>query len=80
MGADLFGSFAEATCAALVVAASSAKFGKMGIAADWSAMMYPVLISSTGILVGIITLCIVNMFYPVKEIPDVEKALKVGFW
>merc|ERR1740129_1103785 len=76
MGADLFGSFAEATCAALVVAASSAEFGKDGIAGDWSAMMYPVLISSTGILVGIVTLCIVNVFYPVREIPDVEKALK----
>merc|ERR1719428_1170986 len=40
MGADLFGSFAEATCAALVLAAA----GEL-----WqyhSSMMYPVLISS----------------------------------
>merc|ERR1719223_477267 len=39
-------------------------------------MMFPVLISSTGILVGILTLCVVNQFYPVKQIEDVEKALK----
>merc|ERR1711865_180116 len=75
MGADLFGSFAEATCAALVVAAASSSF-KYGIADDYKAMMFPVLISSTGIIVGIVTLCIVNFVYPVKEIPDIEKALK----
>jgi inorganic pyrophosphatase len=70
MGADLFGSFAEATCAAYVVAANSS------LANDYGAMAYPLLISSTGILVGIITLCIVNIFYTVKELPDIEKALK----
>ncbi|CAD7971462.1 unnamed protein product [Amoebophrya sp. A120] len=75
MGADLFGSFAEATCAALVVGASSGAFAN-GIANNWSAMMFPVLLSSTGILVGIITLCVVNQFYPVRELPDIEKALK----
>merc|ERR1719221_1822452 len=39
-------------------------------------MMYPVLISSTGIIVGILTLIICGLFYPVREMPDVEKALK----
>merc|ERR1719162_1802554 len=76
MGADLFGSFAEATCAALVVGASSASFGEKGIAGNYSAMMFPVLISSTGILVGIVTLCLVNFVYPVRDLPDIEKALK----
>jgi len=75
MGADLFGSFAEATCASLVVAASSATLAK-GIADDMLAMMFPVMISSTGIVVGILTLCIVNYVYPVKDLPDIEKALK----
>lgn len=75
MGADLFGSFAEATCAALVVAAASGT-QKHGIADDWTAMMFPVLISSTGIIVGIVTLCVVNFVYPVRELPDIEKALK----
>merc|ERR1719221_1048217 len=39
-------------------------------------MMYPVLISSTGIIVGILTLIVCGLFYPVREMPDVEKALK----
>merc|ERR1712176_1679158 len=71
MGADLFGSFAEASCAALVLAASTPH-----LAARWSAMMYPVLISSVGIVVGILTLMVCGIFFPVKEMPDVEKALK----
>merc|ERR1719426_766370 len=45
MGADLFGSFAESTCAALVLASSCP-----ALAASWASLMYPVLISSSGIL------------------------------
>merc|ERR1712134_221724 len=41
MGADLFESFAEATCASLVVAAASQTL-KHGISDDWAAMMFPV--------------------------------------
>merc|ERR1719378_1420572 len=44
MGADLFGSFAESTCAALVLAASSPDLRH-----SWAGQMYPLLISSTGI-------------------------------
>merc|ERR1712187_733643 len=36
MGADLFGSFAESTCAALVLAAASP------LKEDWKSLMYPV--------------------------------------
>jgi len=71
MGADLFGSFAEATCAALVLASSCP-----ALAVSWTSIMYPLLISSVGILVGILTLICSGCFYPVKELPDVEKALK----
>jgi len=71
MGADLFGSFAESTCAALVLASSSPDLENL-----WSALMYPVLISSTGIFVGLVTLSLMNCIYPVKNMPDVEKALK----
>merc|ERR1719506_1768875 len=63
MGADLFGSFAEATCAALVLAASSADLRAQG----WCALMYPVLISSVGILVGIATLLCESKFYPIDN-------------
>merc|ERR1719378_1420302 len=44
MGADLFGSFAESTCAALVLAASSPDLRH-----SWAGQMYPLLISSAGI-------------------------------
>merc|ERR1719478_1160381 len=73
MGADLFGSFAEATCAGLIIASAS---GLSGIAYDWKAMMFPLLISSSGILGGLLTMLVVNCFYRVKELSDVEKALK----
>merc|ERR1712203_535826 len=71
MGADLFGSFAESTCAALVLAASSHDLRN-----SWAAQMYPVLISSAGIVVGLVTLLVQGVFYKVKDMPDVEKALK----
>jgi len=71
MGADLFGSFAESTCAALVVASAD-----QSIRDNFGAMMFPLLLSATGIVSGIVTLCICNVFYPVKKIADVEKALK----
>merc|ERR1712048_798499 len=70
MGADLFGSFAEATCAALVLAAASP------LRQEWSALMYPVLISSTGIIAGLLTLLLQKVLYKVENNEDVEKALK----
>merc|ERR1719160_1332398 len=63
MGADLFGSFAESTCAAMVLAASSPDLRAHG----WSSMMYPMLISSVGIVVGIITLVVEDKMYPVDN-------------
>ena len=71
MGADLFGSFAEATCAALVLVASSPDLRH-----SWQGQRYPVLISSAGIVVGLLTLLVQSAFYKVKEMPDVEQALK----
>eukprot|EP00929_Paragymnodinium_shiwhaense_P096719 TRINITY_DN5840_c1_g1_i1.p1 TRINITY_DN5840_c1_g1~~TRINITY_DN5840_c1_g1_i1.p1 ORF type:complete len:735 (-),score=138.58 TRINITY_DN5840_c1_g1_i1:198-2402(-) len=71
MGADLFGSFAESTCAALVIAGASPDLSQ-----EWCSIMYPVMISSSGIVVGVITLLICFFFYPVRDMPDVEKALK----
>merc|ERR1719247_2726505 len=63
MGADLFGSFAESTCAALVLAASNDDLKAHG----WSALMYPVLVSSFGILAGLLTLELETKFYPIDE-------------
>mmetsp|Transcript_32817 Transcript_32817/g.45848 ORF Transcript_32817/g.45848 Transcript_32817/m.45848 type:complete len:422 (-) Transcript_32817:436-1701(-) len=50
MGSDLFGSFAESTSAALVVAANSPTFYYQP-----SALYYPLMISAFGIVISIIT-------------------------
>ena len=50
MGADLFGSCAEATCAALVIGATSA-----AVIAEPSALYFPILISAVGIPVCLFT-------------------------
>eukprot|EP00438_Fugacium_kawagutii_P003717 Skav208141 [mRNA] locus=scaffold235:49229:55713:+ [translate_table: standard] len=61
MGADLFGSFAESTCAALVIAAAAVEHSNNTLsAAGWDAMLFPVAISAAGI---------------VEE--DIERVLKV---
>jgi inorganic pyrophosphatase len=49
MGSDLFGSFAEATCACLVISATSKEL------VNSHALYYPLLISSAGILVCLLT-------------------------
>jgi len=72
MGADLFGSFAEVACAAMVLVASSDALQN-----SWKALMYPVLISSLGIAVGISTLVLSTLVYRVHdEYGAVEKALE----
>lgn len=50
MGADLFGSCAEATCAALVIGATSA-----ALTGDLNTLLYPLLISALGIPVCLVT-------------------------
>ncbi|KAJ8511410.1 hypothetical protein OPV22_001844 [Ensete ventricosum] len=51
MTSDLFGSYAESSCAALVVASISS----VGVNHDFPAMCYPLLISSMGIEVCLVT-------------------------
>mmetsp|Transcript_663 Transcript_663/g.751 ORF Transcript_663/g.751 Transcript_663/m.751 type:complete len:480 (-) Transcript_663:272-1711(-) len=78
MGADLFGSLAESTCAALVIAGASSGTvkGHLGLAGTFSGLMYPLMISSTGIFVGIITSIFVQVAYPVRQLEQIEVALK----
>ena len=66
MGADLFGSCAESTCAALVIGALM--FTTM------SALLYPVLISALGIVACLITFMTVRL----GNSKNVEGALKRG--
>ena len=64
MGADLFGSCAESTCAAMVISA-------VVFAADPNALLYPILISAIGIPISLITKLLVS----VKEEEDVAPGL-----
>jgi len=73
MGSDLFGSFAEASCAALVVGATSQDL----VNAGWGALMYPLTISSVGIFVCLACSFIATDIRPVREEKDVEKVLKI---
>lgn len=58
MGADLFGSFAESTCAALVVTSVSS----LGANHFWVSMCYPLLISGEA-PVGIFVICVQAVIY-----------------
>ncbi|KAL7568521.1 hypothetical protein ACA910_002639 [Epithemia clementina (nom. ined.)] len=72
MGSDLFGSFAESTCAALVIGSS------IGTAAgDWDAMVFPVIVSAVGIFVCLLCSFIATHIATVKTESHVEMALKV---
>ncbi|KAF6252549.1 pyrophosphate-energised proton pump [Scenedesmus sp. NREL 46B-D3] len=73
MGADLFGSFAESTCAALVVAAVS----ELGTNHNWPAMMFPLMVSATGIIVCMVTTLIATDLKPAKQISEIEHTLKM---
>lgn len=72
MGSDLFGSFAESSCAALVVASISS----FGTSHDFTAMCFPLLISSMGIIVCLITTLFATDFYEIKDVTQIEPALK----
>jgi len=72
MGSDLFGSFAEATCAALVIAAQSHDL----VSAGWDTLVFPLYISSVGILVCGAVSFVATDFYPVKNEQSIELVLK----
>jgi H+-translocating diphosphatase len=72
MGADLFGSFAEATCAALVVASVS----ELGLTHNWGAMMFPLFVTAAGIIVCLFTTLLATDISPATSIPTIEPALK----
>merc|ERR1719437_188130 len=71
MGSDLFGSFAESTCAALVIGSS------IGVVGGWDAMVFPILVSAAGIYVCLFCSFIATHIKTVKKEEDVEMTLKV---
>ncbi|KAK7276217.1 hypothetical protein RIF29_17353 [Crotalaria pallida] len=72
MGSDLFGSYVESSCVALVVASISS----FGINHDFTAMLYPLLVSSVGIRVYLITTLFATDFYEINAVKEIEPALK----
>jgi H(+)-translocating pyrophosphatase len=73
MGADLFGSFAESTCAALLISAVSS----LGDDHDFVGMCFPLTISAFGILVCLLTTLIATDLAPARVIAEIEWTLKV---
>merc|ERR1711959_878510 len=51
MGSDLFGSFAEASCAALVISASSVEI----VSAGYASLMFPLAVQAAGIVMCMLT-------------------------
>ena len=72
MGADLFGSFAESTCAALVVASVSPQIA----IGDGKYLLYPLIISAFGILCSLLTSFFATNIMKVNENDQIEKTLK----
>lgn len=70
MGSDLFGSFAEATCACLVISASSQDI------VNSDAFYFPLTISAAGIIVGIVASFLATHVMSVDEPEKIERSLK----
>lgn len=73
MGADLFGSFAESTCAALVISSVSS----LGTDHLYSAMSFPLMISATGIIVCLLTTIVATDLRPARVVSEIENTLKL---
>jgi len=70
MGADLFGSFAESSCATMVIASQSDIFN------NYAAVMLPVMISACGIIVCMITSFFATHIMPTRALNQIEPSLK----
>ncbi len=75
MGADLFGSFAESSCATMVIAANSAT-GPNDLGYHWAAIAFPLSIACTGLLVSLVTSFVATHLMPVRDVHGIEPSLK----
>jgi len=73
MGSDLFGSFGEASCAAMLVGSASISIETEG----WAALVFPLFISAIGIVACMVVSFIATDIQPVRCEADIEKALKI---
>jgi len=72
MGSDLFGSFAEATCACLVIGSQNPDI----LSAGWGAVCYPLLVSLAGMVCCFVTYFCIYLF-PVNSEERVEHQLRL---
>jgi len=72
MGADLFGSFAESTCAALVFIASTSDL----MTKEKNAIYFPIMISAVGIVACFLTSVFGIYCYKVTDVSRIEQSLK----
>ena len=78
MGADLFGSLAESTCAAFILIHSSTTLTTSSSKDPFSLIyMYPVLLSASGIIVSLVTLLGMRLTYKVTSFTRIEWSLKL---
>jgi len=73
MGADLFGSFAESTCAALIIASQTPDL----VAAGWGAVCFPLTVSAAGVIVCLLSSFVATHLYPVTSEGRIELALRL---
>lgn len=73
MGSDLFGSFAEATSAALVIGATAT-----ALSGNMDALLFPLMISAVGIPVSFITMFFANL--KKEDAKAAESVLKGQLW
>eukprot|EP00696_Hemimastix_kukwesjijk_P018960 gnl/Hemi2/8059_TR2777_c0_g1_i1.p1 gnl/Hemi2/8059_TR2777_c0_g1~~gnl/Hemi2/8059_TR2777_c0_g1_i1.p1 ORF type:complete len:801 (-),score=320.10 gnl/Hemi2/8059_TR2777_c0_g1_i1:75-2390(-) len=72
MGADLFGSLAESTCATLVVMSN----GETQLSANFGLIMFPLLLNASGIITCLLTSMFATYLLPCRTIADIEPSLK----
>jgi len=71
MGADLFGSFAESSCAAMVISSQSTDLYMYK-----TSMFFPLVLTAVGIFVCLATSFVATHMYRVKSEKDIEPSLK----
>lgn len=72
MGADLFGSLAESSCAAMVIAAGSPQLSMY-----WASLCFPMALSSVGIVISFFTTFVSTHLYIVRSAVTIDTSLKL---
>lgn len=74
MGADLFGSLAESTCAALVVSATSSDLVKTP-----DALYFPLMITASGIIASFVSVLLIHLYTVTAENVTTVLKWQIGF-